>query len=237
METQYDSSRPWYGQSKNFVRGYFLSEPYKNVFVGCDPRDGMTENLARQFQAFVNVSDTAATYLEPPRWLCPDLQCDEPSHIWEPRMHWFPINECGYWGYAPLYWSKKILDHHHERGDQIYLHCHAGAHRSPMIAYCWLLSRGHSLREAARILGNRRRKWAKLELQDFIRDYRDWGLLPTELKKFYERIQKNPTWSLASILLDEGLIERTDEVLIDQESGRNKRSSVRARKQQKDDFF
>jgi len=134
---EYDHEKPWWDQPKNFGRGYWLDAPYDNIFIGCDPGDGYTKEFAQSFDAIVNVSSTRCKTFEPAR---PDQ-----------RTHWFPIIEMGRWPIVYLLWIKEVMDHHWKKGDKIYLHCHAGAFRSPSAALLWLDSRGHTKEEALKI--------------------------------------------------------------------------------------
>lgn len=129
-----DETKPWYDQPEIFVDPYQLKPPYENVYVGPDPHDGMTKAFADQFDAIVNVSSTPCVVFEPSR---PDQ-----------RTYWYPIIEMGRWSLGYLFWLKQILDFHYESGHKIYLHCHAGAFRSPSAACLWLESRGHTAEEA-----------------------------------------------------------------------------------------
>lgn len=92
-----------------------------NITVG--PAQDITPD---RFDAILNVADT-------PFWL-------EKAHIINPkcRYYWYPINEESRWGHGPFFWSKRILDIEYARGSSIGIHCAAGAHRSPMIAYAWI---------------------------------------------------------------------------------------------------
>lgn len=168
----------WYEAEKDEVRGFYLNAPYDNIFVGCDPRDGMSKASADSFDVFMNVSDTACTTFEPSR----------PGQ----HMHWYPVNECGRWNLSFFFWLKTILDHHHAKRHRIYLHCHAGAYRSPSTALLWLRSNGHSPEQALSILKERGPGI-----------YRIWGNLDNIPKlAFYvmQLMNEHPKWSLGSIL-------------------------------------
>jgi hypothetical protein len=198
----------WCDSPKTEVSLKQMAAPYDNIFVGSDPCDGFSRADAESFQAFLNVSDSECNYFDP---------------LPGQRMHWHPINEMGYWGYAPLFYCKKVLDYHYGQKNRIYLHCHAGAHRSPMMGFCWLLSRGHTVKDAARILWNgdnpRSGHW---EVGAFKRDLTIYRVLPRRLMEFYRRVKENPTYSLMGYLYNhqDGFIENTREVkgnLSDQE--------------------
>lgn len=111
--------------------------PYDKIHIGCDPVDGFTEENAKKFDAIINVSCSPCAYFYPAY----------PGQY----MHWVPINEMGYWGLAPFYWFKKVMDFHHSKGHRVYVHCHAGAYRSPTFVVYWLMSLGLTLDEALEI--------------------------------------------------------------------------------------
>lgn len=174
------SDTKWCDHPETKVRGYYLEEPYDNVFIGCDPNDGMRIDAANRIDAFVNVSDSPCNHFEPSR----------PGQF----MHWYPVNEAGRWNLGYLFWLKKVLDFHHEKKHQIYLHCHAGAYRSPSAALLWLQSRGISPEEALRIVK---------ESSSLI--YKIWenhGNIPALKDKVFESMRKHPNYSLAGTLFE-----------------------------------
>lgn len=138
---EYHEGKPWWDQPKTWATWYHLKPPYNNVVVGCDPRDGMTKEDAQQFDAIVNVSSTKCATFMPAR---PDQ-----------RTYWFPIIEMGRWPVVYLLWLKEVMDYHHKQGHKIYLHCHAGAFRSPSAAILWMESRGHTIPEALDLCNER----------------------------------------------------------------------------------
>lgn len=171
----------WFEHSENQVDPYQLAAPYDNIWVGPDPLDGMTPETAKSYNAVINVSDSPCAVFEP----------SYPGQA----MHWYPVNEIGRWNLSYLFWLKRVLDYHHEQGHKIYLHCHAGAYRSPSAAVLWLQSRGHSPEEA-------------LKLGAFCGDdsglYRLWksyrNVHPL-YQKIYQLMREHPTWSFASVIL------------------------------------
>ncbi len=171
----------WCSAEKTGVSTYTLKFPYNNVVVGSDPRDGMTREYADSFDAIVNVSDSIGSLFEP----------SNPSQ----RTYWYPVNEIGRWNMSFIYWLKKILDHHHELGHRIYLHCHAGAYRSPSTAVLWLQSRDHTDREAM-MIGTRRGEDSSL-----YRLWESYGNIPKTKDLIYEMMNEHPTWSLAGIIM------------------------------------
>lgn len=124
------SKKKWYeGPDDKYggVRGHWCREPYNNIFIGSSPRDGADKEWADQFDAIVNVSCTEEALFEPSR---PDQ-----------RTYWYPVNEGGEWSYAFFLMMFKILDHHYKAGHKIYVHCHAGAYRSPSIVRWWIYTK------------------------------------------------------------------------------------------------
>lgn len=168
----------WFEHPETKVRGYNLKPPYSNVFVGCDPCDGMTRAVAADFDAFVNVSDSPCNYFEPMRQ--------------GQQMHWYPVNEMGLWNLSYLFWLKKVLDYHYAAGHRIYLHCHAGAYRSPSAAVLWLQSRGHTANEALTL--------GKESTSTLYRLWDDIGSIPKLKDEVFRLMNEHPTWSLGGIL-------------------------------------
>jgi protein tyrosine/serine phosphatase len=61
--------------------------------------------------------------------------------------YWFPLNECnGDMGINSIYGALQILFMCEESNKSVYLHCHAGANRSPTVAAClhYMLYETHS---------------------------------------------------------------------------------------------
>ena len=160
---------------------YQLLAPYDQVYVGGDPiYYPMTKELADSFDAILNVADEPLKIFEPSR----------PGQA----MYWIPLHEQGRWSYAYLYQLKKILDHHFDAGHRIYIHCHAGAYRSPSTAVLWLESRGVSPKEASRIA-------------DRSNDIHggSWKLnrnVPKHYLEFYNLMRLHPDASLGPLLID-----------------------------------
>ena len=185
--------KKWHDYEENKIRGYWCKAPYDNIFIGCDPCDGMTLEFANKFTAFINVNDTPCNLFEP---------------LSHQKVYWYPLNEMGYWGYAPFFWFKKIIEHYSFKHNcniakkpEIYVHCAAGAYRSPNMVYWWLRSLGHSHDECQDISyrGGSDRQ----------------GNIPKKLMEFYESMTKHPTWSLCGHYfsgIDDDIIENTPEI-------------------------
>jgi len=111
---------------------------------------------------------------------------------------WFPINEVTAWGYSPFFWFKKIMDHH-DRGRTL-VHCHAGIHRSLMMAYCWMLSIGFDECEAEKLFNS-----PSFNIRNDYTHDKENGFIPDDLLQFYKIIEEHPRWSLAGVLRDLGV--------------------------------
>ncbi len=173
-----NTTKKWFEAEKDEARGRPMKGQYSNIFIGSSPQDGMTKETADSYDVFVNVSDSICNTFEPSRL--------------GQHMHWYPVNEMGRWNLSYLFWLKNVLDYHYERGHKIYLHCHAGAYRSPSAAVLWLQSRGHSSQEAL-TLGK--------EHDSFL--YRLWesnGNVPKQKDAMFALMRKNPTWSAGGIM-------------------------------------
>ena len=106
--------------------------------------------------------------------------------------YWYPINELSKWGYGPFYWSKKILDYHTNRKDSIFLHCAAGAHRSPMILVAWLKS--------LRLRENQIQDLVFKECLTMWEQDVANQTIPGDLMTMYNVMYAHPSWSLMGCL-------------------------------------
>ncbi len=176
----------WFEHSETNIRGSWMPAPYDNIFVGSDPRDGATTEWANQFAAIVNVSCTeGATF--------------EPSNLVQ-RTYWYPLVEMSEWPYAYFLYMFKVIDHHYRKGEKIYIHCHAGAYRSPSIFRWWLVAcENKSLEESIKIT----KDWVDEDMRHFS-IYQNFLLrnLPPNFQDFIERIRhtKIHKAQMASIL-------------------------------------
>lgn len=68
--------------------------------------------------------------------------------------YWFPLNECtSDMGLNSIYAALQILSNAEKENKKVYLHCHAGANRSPTVADCFYYMRtGRFLEESDRQL-------------------------------------------------------------------------------------
>lgn len=89
--------------------------------------------ISEYFCAVVNVSDSpCATF---------DYQLKIPSF-------WFPINEIAQWGHSPFYGTLRVVNQYYKGDKPVLIHCHAGANRSPSVAFAILLAKGYTPKEA-----------------------------------------------------------------------------------------
>jgi hypothetical protein len=95
------------------------------------------EVAAQRYCAVVNVSDSqCATF---------DYQPHMPSF-------WFPINEIGQWGHGPFLGTLRVVNQYFKGDKPVLIHCHAGANRSPSVAYAVMLAKGYTKEEASQSL-------------------------------------------------------------------------------------
>lgn len=87
--------------------------------------------------AVINVSDHPCSSF--------DFQLKVPSF-------WFPINEVGRWGYSPFYGVMRVVNNYWKGDKPVLIHCHAGANRSPSVAYAILMAKDYTPIEAEQSL-------------------------------------------------------------------------------------
>ena len=151
------------------------------------------EITPKKFDVVLNVSDSMCWLTEPE--LIKESGCE---------YHWFPINEMSRWGYAPFFWSKRLLDSAYARKKSIGVHCHAGAHRSPIISLMWMASREGSLEDALRLFEGKDWSFDVTGYQTSIgailnRDIRA-GTVPVDILDMYKKMDKSQKFSLMGIL-------------------------------------
>jgi hypothetical protein len=122
------------------------------------------EDVIKKYCAVVNVSDSpCATF---------DYQLKVPSF-------WFPINEIGQWSHSPFYGTLKVVNEYFKGDKPVLIHCHAGANRSPSVAYAVMLAKGYTPQEieeqlnyenlSSVFLRNIERKHIPANVVDFLR--------------------------------------------------------------------
>lgn len=171
----WDKNKPWFEYEKIGISGSWMPAPYQNVFIGSYPLDGATKDWADQFDAIVNVSCTEGALFTPSR---PDQ-----------RTYWYPVNEGAQWSYAYFFMMFKVIDHHYRKGDKIYIHCHAGAYRSPSIFRLWLVACERKTMEQANTI-ERGIEWDEVCMKHFS-TYQNYilGNVPPNFQEFMERIR------------------------------------------------
>lgn len=90
------------------------------------------ELVASHYCAVINVADSPCASF--------DYQLHIPSF-------WFPINEIGQWGHSPFFGSLRVVNQYYKGDKPVLIHCHAGANRSPSVAYAILRAKGYSIQE------------------------------------------------------------------------------------------
>lgn len=169
--------RNWYKQKETEARGRKCSAPYQNIVIGSDPLDGMTTKVAESYDVIVNVSHSECAYFYP-------------AYAGQ-RMYWIPVNEMGVWNYSAFVQFAKIMEFHHSKKHKIYVHCHAGAYRSPTMTMVWLracqempykfgrhnLKTQMSWEEAYRISRGETK-------EEYKKEYTDTGKIPFRLRYF-----------------------------------------------------
>lgn len=135
-------TKDWYKQERDIARFSPCAKPYENIIIGTYPSDGMTQETADSFDAIVNVSCTSSTLFYP----------SNPNQ----RTYFVPVLEMGVWNYSAFVSFFMIMEHHHKLGHRIYVHCAAGAYRSPTMTMIWLkATKNMSWRDADRISNGR----------------------------------------------------------------------------------
>lgn len=93
-----------------------------------------SELASQYYSAVINVSDSPCATFDYQKSGVPSF--------------WFPINEIEFWGHSPFYGAIKVVNEYYEGDKPILIHCHAGANRSPSVAFAILLAKGYSVTEA-----------------------------------------------------------------------------------------
>lgn len=146
---------------------------------GLDKIISVKPDIAASFySAVINVSDSPCASF--------DYQLKVPSF-------WFPINEIAKWEYSPFYGAMKVVNEYWKGDKPILIHCHAGANRSPSIAYAILLAKGYTEDEAEKSLNYP-------DLREVFERNIDRGHIPKNIIKFLQMVDEHPDDSLHFIL-------------------------------------
>ncbi len=161
--------------------------PKYHIEIGDHPMFDGIDKIVTKYNAIINVSDDVPYPNEP----YPDT-----------AIHWFPICEFGYWTYQPFYWIVRIMDRYVENHAKIYVHCHAGAHRSPMMVYLYLRSLGNTPDEAYDLfddkfsLDGQRHNW----LEEVLTNDIEYGRIPSDVVEFMKDVRKDSDASMMSVM-------------------------------------
>ena len=115
------------------------------------------------------------------------------------NYYWVPINELSKsWGYMPFFAAKRYLDYFclEQKVPLVYVCCSAGVHRSPMTAFCWLLSLGLSPEQARDEFFGHFKEYQLIQYKNDLTH----GYIPANLEEFYKIMNENPGWSYRSVL-------------------------------------
>ncbi len=145
------------------------------------------------YSAVINVSDSpCATF---------DYQLKLPSF-------WFPIHEIEPWGYTPFLATLRVVNEYYYKGDKpVLIHCHAGANRSPSIAFSILKAKGYTDDEAAQ----------SLKYPDIAKVFQRniaMKLIPKNILQFLAAAEKHQDRSMNGLLavLHDGYLDYADGV-------------------------
>lgn len=94
--------------------------------------------IKENYCAVINVSDSPCATFDYQREGIPSF--------------WFPIDEIGQWGYSPFYGTLRVVNEYYKGDKPLLIHCHAGANRSPSVAFAILMVKGYTVEEAEREL-------------------------------------------------------------------------------------
>lgn len=158
------------------------SNPFMKIRFGPEPNDPSRRDFKldlSQFAAVVNVSDTP----------CRLFAEAQPAPYF-----WFPIHECVFWGYAPFFGTAKVYDNYRDTGKAMYVHCHAGACRSPIMAYTILRAEGKTEADMVKDFP----RYAGIERMFDL--HVDRGCIPEDIIPFLQARHLHPTYSIGGLL-------------------------------------
>jgi hypothetical protein len=135
--------------------------------------------IKEHYCAVINVSDSPCATFDYQRAGMPSF--------------WFPINEMAKWTHAPFYGALKVVNEYYEGNKKVLIHCHAGANRSPCIAFAILLTKGYTWQEAEESLNYERLYWV------FQRNIKR-GHIPPDIIKFLMGCDIDSTFSIMGVL-------------------------------------
>lgn len=102
---------------------------------GLDNVISVQPNVAGQFYcAVINVADSPCATFDYQRAGVPSF--------------WFPIHEVEHWGYTSFLAAIRVVNEYYKSDKPVLIHCHAGANRSPSVAFSILKAKGYTDTEA-----------------------------------------------------------------------------------------
>lgn len=147
-----------------------------------------------RYSAIVNVADSPCTAFTASKTY---------QNVGEPIPYfWFPVHECGFWGYSAFYGAAHVYDTFAApSGKTMLVHCHGGACRSPLISYAVLASNGWTDEEmvgAFALFGSSRD--GSPRIAELFRTHIRKGCIPADVIEFLKARKEKPTFSIAGLL-------------------------------------
>lgn len=136
------------------------------------------DKVKTNYCVVVNVADTPCAI--------PDFQAEGIPAFW------FPIVEFAYWGYTPFFSTLRVAEMYYEQTKPILIHCHQGAHRSPIVAYTILRALNVTPQEA-----EARLEYPRLT-EIFERDIKK-ERIPSDIIDFLRKSREHPEMSMKDI--------------------------------------
>ena len=135
--------------------------------------------IKQYYCAVINVSDSPCATFDYQKECVPSF--------------WFPINEIGVWGHYPFYGALKVVNEYYKGDKDVLIHCHAGANRSPSVAYAILLAKGYTPEEATVALNYE--SISKVFERNIVRKH-----IPKDIINFLQLCEKKPMYSIYGVL-------------------------------------
>jgi hypothetical protein len=170
--------------------------PKFNIEIGSHPEDKIfnADIHLENYDVILNVSDNPVYGL----------------NIDTPKIYWFPINEFGSWSYSAFYWFTNLMDFYIKENKKIYIHCLAGAHRSPIITYIYFRSIYNEqetldLFDFKSLIGEKKNWFEEVLINDI-----NAGRIPEDVVEFIKDIRNNKELSMMSLMKKRGKLDLPD---------------------------
>lgn len=135
---------------------------------------------------------------------------DSPIYSFEGKeVYWCPINEFGTWGYSVFYWFVHVMNRAIKEKKRIYVHCFAGAHRSPMMVYLYIRSLGYSKKDTLKIFDNGD-DWIEIAFTNDI----NAGRIQKDIIEFMKVVHENPQLGMYDIFKKRDKFEYPNKSLV-----------------------